>query len=127
MELYSHLKVLLVEDDDVANYLSITALKSSGITNVAVALNGKEAMDFLQNEKTSPDIILLDLNMPIMGGLEFLQKCHDRDTCIESRIFILTSSIRPEDKIKAREFDNVKDYLEKPLTNEKVEDILSNF
>ncbi|KKN00600.1 hypothetical protein LCGC14_1136150 [marine sediment metagenome] len=116
-----------MEDDEVANYLSLNALESCGITNVHVTQNGKEAINFLEQEKITPDIILLDLNMPIMGGLEFLQKCHERDTCIESRIFILTSSIRPEDKIKAREFDNVKDYLEKPLTDEKVENILSNF
>ena len=127
MEPYSHLKVLLVEDDGVTNYLSSIELNRSGITNIHVTHNGQEAIEYLENEKISPDIILLDLNMPIMGGLEFLQKSYEKEICSQSRIFILTSSIRPGDKIKTYEFDNVKDYLEKPLTSLKVKNILNYF
>ncbi len=127
MEPYSHLKVLLVEDDDVANYLSNIVLNSCGIVNVYITRNGLEALEYLEQEKTSPDIILLDLNMPIMGGFEFLQKSYEKEICAQSRIYILTSSIRPKDKIKANQFDSVKDYLEKPLTSQKVKSILEGF
>jgi CheY-like chemotaxis protein len=127
METFSHLKVLLVEDDGVTNFLSKIELNEFGLKNIHVTENGEEAIEYLKKEETPPDIILLDLNMPIMGGLEFLQKSYEMDLCTPSRIFILTSSIRPEDKIKIHEFDNVKDYLEKPLTSLKVENILKNF
>ena len=127
MDLHTHLKVLLVDDDPIANYLSQIVLKNCGITNVNVALNGMDAIAYLEKETVAPDIILLDLNMPIMGGLEFLQKNYENEICLEARIFILTSSIRPEDKLKSLVFDSVKDYLVKPLNEQNVKGVLSNF
>ena len=127
MELYSQLKVLLVEDDEVANYITEIALKRCGIKDVHVSFNGLDALDVLENEKIEPDIILLDLNMPMIGGLEFLQKSYEMEIGQKARIFILTSSIRPEDKTKASEFENVEGYLEKPLNEKKIKNMLSNF
>lgn len=115
-------KVLLVEDDETTIFLSKIALRSAGIDNIDEALNGKEACDLI--EKNCPDVILLDINMPVMNGWEFLDEKKARAFCKKVKIAILTSSTRPDDKKKAENYPCVIAYFEKPLTKEKIEEIM---
>ncbi len=111
-------KILLVEDDPITNYISKIQLKNLGFENVAAVENGQQAIDFIQNE--TPNLIFLDINMPIMDGFEFLEKRKSSNLCRNSSIIILTSSGRPSDQKRAFEFHNVIDYIEKPLNYEKI-------
>lgn len=70
--------ILLVDDDNIFNFLNTKLLRQSGIADeIHTALNGKEALDLLNNYYTGafalPDVILLDLNMPVMDGFAFLE------------------------------------------------------
>ncbi len=112
-------KVLLVEDDETANFLSKIVLEKAGLKDINVVWNGKEACEYLQ--KRCPDIIFLDIKMPVMDGWEFLDEKYNRGLCRKVKVAMLSSSIRLEDKEKAKDYDCVVTYLEKPLTVEKVE------
>lgn len=116
-------KILLVEDDETSNFISKIVLKSAGISDVEEVLNGKEAYSHLQN--SCPDLIFLDINMPVMSGWEFLEEMKTHALCDEVKIAMLTSSIHPDDKKMAENYPYVIAYLEKPLTQEKIEEVRS--
>jgi two-component system nitrate/nitrite response regulator NarL len=118
----SAFKILLVEDDEITNYITTTKLRNLGFDNIAAVLNGQLALDYLQDNQ--PNLIFLDVNMPIMDGFEFLNAKSESNICPDVPIVILTSSSRPTDKEKASKFKNVIDYLEKPLSYDKIQKVL---
>jgi CheY-like chemotaxis protein len=116
-------KVLLVEDDEITNFLSETILSALGVTSVFATLNGMEGLTYLTQD--CPDLILLDIAMPVMDGFEFLEEKLKTGACPTSKVAMLTSSIRKTDQDKASAFPEVIDYLEKPLSPEKVQKLLT--
>lgn len=120
--LNSLLNILLVDDDPVSNFLAKKNLEKLGFKQVKTVENGQEALDYLDYE--APDLLFLDLNMPVMDGLEFLRQTKEKDLLDKIRVIVLTSSIRPEDKAKSLHYENVLDYVEKPLNEEKIENLL---
>ncbi|MEQ6118035.1 response regulator [Reichenbachiella sp. MALMAid0571] len=114
-------RVLLVEDNETTNFISKLALRSAGLEDVDEVLNGMEACSYL--EKGCPDIIFLDINMPVMDGWEFLDEKKTKIPCKNVKVAMLTSSLRPSDRKKAENYPCVIAYLEKPLTKEKVEEL----
>ena len=120
--LNSLLNILLVDDDPVSNFLAKKNLEKLGFKHVDTVENGQEALDYLDYQ--APDLLFLDLNMPVMDGLEFLKKIKEKDLLDKIRVIVLTSSIRPEDKAKSLNYENVLDYVEKPLNEEKIERLL---
>nr|WP_225986592.1 response regulator [Rufibacter sp. LB8] len=113
---------MLVEDDqvDVANVLR--AFKAQGIENlVQVAADGREALELLQQQqamaKPLPKIILLDLNLPHMNGLEFLQEIRKDDHLKACSVFVMSSSTTEQDLLAAYEL-NVAGYIQKPVLYE---------
>ncbi len=106
----NNFSILLVEDDDVAAESVIRGLKKTNTQiNVVIAENGKKALDILRHEHpekrmTSPFVVLLDLNMPIMSGFEFLEHVRNDERLNGVVIFILTTSDNDSDKAKA--YDN---------------------
>ncbi|MBN4077976.1 response regulator [Nitrospina gracilis] len=111
---------LLVEDDEVDVKNVQRAFKKNNINNpLFVAGNGEEALEMLRGEGDSPivpppQVILLDLNMPKMGGLEFLQELRKDPRFKSLSVFILTTSDEERDKIAAYNF-NIAGYILKPL------------
>ncbi|MDH5475230.1 MAG: response regulator [Cyclobacteriaceae bacterium] len=109
--------ILLVEDDLVDAMTVGRALKEVGITNeVHHVKNGEEAIDYLNNEENkSPSLIFLDLNMPVMSGLEFLKERADNGGKYKQiPIIVLTTS--KDDNDIAKCFDNyVAGYMVKPV------------
>ena len=116
------IKVLLVEDDETTNFLSKMVLKHVGVQHVDEVQNGKAAREYLA--KACPDFIFLDVNMPVMDGWSFLDEKIDRNYCPKAKIAMLTSSIRSSDRERARKYKCVVEYLEKPLTQAKVQSIM---
>ncbi len=115
-------KILLVEDDEVTNFITTSKLKNLGFNNIETVLNGKLALDYLS--ENCPNLIFLDINMPVMDGFEFLENKIKKNLCINIPIVILTSSSRPSDQELASKYKNVIDYLEKPLNFDKIQIIL---
>ena len=118
--------VLLVDDDAVFNFLSKKMVKRLGVAkDIHTALNGREALDlfnsYYQGATTLPDVILLDLNMPIMDGFSFLEAFNRLEVPGKDRvkIVVVTSSHDPKDKERTMKL-GVTDYLTKPLQPEKL-------
>src|SRR5579859_5440988 len=96
-------KVLLIDDDKICNFLCVKMLELTGFSeNVRTALNGSEALVMLNDY--NPDIILLDLDMPIMNGFGFLAAFEELvyPEKEKVKIIILTSSNNPNDIAKAK-------------------------
>lgn len=111
---------LLVEDDEVDVKNVQRAFKKNNIANpLYVAGNGEEALKMLRGNgvppiNPPPQVILLDLNMPKMGGIEFLRALRKDPIHKSLTVFVLTTSDEERDKIAAYEF-NIAGYILKPI------------
>jgi CheY-like chemotaxis protein len=105
-----------VEDDQVDTMTVMRALKEIHVTNPVVHLeNGEEALLYLQDPASEkPCIILLDLNMPIMNGIEFLQVVKHNDQLKRIPVIVLTTSEEQQDKMSSFNL-GVAGYVVKPV------------
>ena len=80
-------------------------------------------------KKEVPEVILLDLNMPVMGGWEFYENLKEKykEIICMTKIFILTSSLNPEDKLRAEKEEYITDLIFKPLDDKNVSIIKNAF
>ncbi|MDP2187834.1 MAG: response regulator [Sphingobacteriaceae bacterium] len=116
------INILLVEDDEVDVMNIKRAFKKNNITNPLFrAINGLEALAMLRGEDgvdpivPLPKIILLDLNMPKMGGIEFLKVLRTDERLAGISVFVMTTSNEDRDKVEAYKL-NVAGYILKPLS-----------
>jgi CheY-like chemotaxis protein len=110
----------VVEDDRItAAITELIAKKDLRCRTVKTFGNGQLAFDQLavtvQSGGHVPDLILLDLNMPLMDGWEFLDALGELALTQQVCVFVLTSSIHPDDMAKATHYQQVKGYFSKPL------------
>lgn len=115
--------ILLLDDDDTSNYVIRRILLNIEKVEVDSCKSVNEALSYL--EKTCPDAIFLDINMPEVNGFEFLDILAKKNLCPSADIIIVTSSLLDSDKQKAMKYGSIKDYIVKPLTQKKAEDIVS--
>ena len=121
--------VLLVDDDKISNFINSKVLSRTGIVKeLHTAMNGKEALDHINKSGTkwSPDVIFVDLNMPVMDGFQFIEAFSklDHSKTDKVKLVIVTSSEDPEDMARARSL-GVKDYLVKPMKEADILRILN--
>jgi len=114
------INILLVEDDEVDIMNVQRAFRKNNINNpLFIARNGLEALEMLQADKIpKPHVIILDINMPKMNGLEFLQEVRSDEKLKRISVFVMTTSNEDSDKINAYNL-NVAGYILKPLSFEK--------
>lgn len=115
--------IMLVEDDEVDVMNLKRAFKKNSITNpLYLAGNGLEALELLRKCGTDdmplPRIILLDLNMPKMNGIEFLKELRKDEDLHRLSVFVMTTSNKDNDIIEAYNL-NVAGYILKPLSMDK--------
>ncbi len=117
--------ILLVDDDEAAIFLNRYMLQSSDVKGtITVAQHGKHALEIIDAASAWPDIIFLDVNMPVMNGFEFLNALKEREECYKNiHVYMLSSSLRESDKEQAFAHPCVKKYLEKPLTAEMIKEV----
>lgn len=118
--------VALVDDDEIFQFTSLKTLQATKSTRAILQfLNGKEALKFLTDKATDkellPDIIFLDINMPLTDGWMFLEEFRKikQQLAKEITIYMASSSIDQRDIKKAKEIDEVSDYVYKPISAEK--------
>ena len=123
-------KVLLIDDDSMTNYLHKRVISNAGMaSSIIVSTNGKEGIEeLLKIEDADLDnikskvIVFLDINMPVMDGWTFLEVFKEIKNKLnfEIKIFVLSSSINPDDKARAEKNSFVTKYINKPLNKESI-------
>jgi len=131
-------RILLIDDDVVGCYLISSMIKEiNPDSEIIVANDGNEALtilldsqDILNLEKQSdlPDVIFLDIHMPVMDGIEFLDIIFKLDIVKNNNIpiYLLTSSDYHKDYEMASNY-KIAGYIAKPISNELLESILTNY
>ncbi len=121
--------VLLVEDDPITIMVCERIIKMTLFAEkVTSCQNGKIALDYLlsvSGKEVMPKIIFLDINMPVMNGWDFLielDKVKSKFNEVPG-IYLLSSTVDPEDYTKAKDFWLVKDFISKPLSKEVLDKI----
>jgi CheY-like chemotaxis protein len=126
-------QLALVDDDDVFVFLTTRMLEKYKLVDlIKIFDNGYDALVFIQenlgNIEALPDIILLDLSMPIMDGWQFLDEFVKINPKIGKKItiYICSSSISPDDVVRAKTITAVSDFIIKPMTKEKLIEMVKN-
>ena len=121
----------IVDDDDIFVFLTTKIIEQTNLVDlIKVFGNGLDAINFLKENKNNvdalPDIILLDLSMPIMNGWQFLEEYNKLNPTIGKKItiYICSSSISPDDITRAKTISEVSDYIIKPITKDKLIDMI---
>lgn len=131
--------ILLIDDDDTTNFLNQRLLNRMEVTdNIRTFENGKQAFDYLYNVSNNnyeennsnyfkPELIFLDINMPVMDGFEMLELYERLNKEFRENIVmaVLTTSTHPQDTENAKMF--AAEYITKPLTPEKVHVLLEKY
>ncbi len=125
----------IIDDDSMyVNLIKKIIEAKSLCQNLMVFKNGEEALNYFEvilsnlDKKSIPEIIFLDINMPVMDGWEFLEGFTKIKNKLGKTItlYIVSSSINPVDIERAKSINSVKDYLIKPVTIEDLESIFLN-
>ncbi|WP_269240129.1 response regulator [Flavobacterium limnophilum] len=125
--------ILCVDDDPITLMLSKMVINKAAFSKeIITAKNGEDALNHFKTINNNPNIkkpqlIFLDLNMPVMGGWEFLNTFSTADYSEYNtiKVIILSSTIDPEDLKKAKKYPMVLDFLSKPISKEMLEYIKS--
>lgn len=123
-------RIVLIDDDATTNYLNKLIIERSALVDEVITFDSAEdALNFFNKNAGSEDesLVLLDINMPVMNGWQFLDQYQSIQDDGANKIVLLTSSINPTDKQLADEKNNVVDYKSKPLSADMLADLVSTY
>lgn len=131
-------KVFCIDDDLITLALCEMVIKKARFADeVITAKNGKEGLTYFSSYFSknnsgqlgdAPQLIFLDLNMPVMNGWDFLEEYLMKyaDRLPETKVVIVSSTVNPEDFSRANRYEIVIDFINKPLTVEGMEELMAN-
>lgn len=123
--------ICIIDDDDVYQFTVTRTIEANKLAKkILVFSDGEQAIQFLvdnvANNENVPDVIFLDINMPIMDGWQFLEEYVKIKPRIGKRItiYMVSSSVDPVDVERAKKISELSDYIIKPVTPNKLKDII---
>ena len=115
--------IVIIGNNEIDKFIHEKLLQNCGAENILYFADAISSLSYLQRQKVQPDIILIDLYMSPIDGIQFIDSYkHLRATNILTQLFILSASINPEDKKTAMR--KGAGFIEKPLTREKLSELL---
>ena len=126
--------MLLIDDDEINNFILLRLIKEAGIPISCSSINnGKKGLKKLlrwdeRDDPQYPDIILLDLDMPVMDGFAFLDE-YEKELFAKHpnvHLYMVSSSIRVEDRARARSYASVSNFISKPVSFPIIEEIINH-
>tara|TARA_R110002153_G_scaffold65436_2_gene174998 strand:- start:78 stop:482 length:405 start_codon:yes stop_codon:yes gene_type:complete len=128
----NNISVCIIDDDDVFQYTILHTLEAQpSVGKITPFTDGAEAMTFIKanmdNPKELPDVIFLDINMPVMDGYRFMDEYLKTISLIKKKItiYVLSSSVDLIDFEKTKKISEVSDYIIKPIRENQLTKILS--
>ena len=128
----NNINVCIIDDDDVFQYTILHTLQvHKSVNHIIPFTDGAEAMTFLKaninNNQELPDVIFLDINMPVMDGYGFMQQYESLIPNLAKKItvYILSSSVDLVDFDKTKKINQVTDYIVKPIRDNQLTRILA--
>lgn len=125
-------KLVFIDDDPIDHFLMKHILHGKNYFDTTTyTLYGSLVLDYIDEHKSEPeklpDMIFVDLNMPVFSGWDFLKRMERMQPEISKDIpvFIISSSLRPDDKAMSSKFSFVQDFVSKPVNSEEIERIVS--
>lgn len=119
--MYLYDLIILIDDDPINNLINKRLINKLSISpNVIEFSEAEKALDFIQASTGVQSLVLLDINMPVMNGWDFLCSYARLGKRTTESIIMLSSSIDHHDRQRSRNFGFVQGFIEKPLTGEKL-------
>ncbi|MFY0712812.1 response regulator [Seonamhaeicola sp. NFXS20] len=125
--------ICIIDDDDIYQFTVIKTLESLKLAKKIIAFSdGEEALNFfienLNKSTELPDVVLLDINMPIMDGFQFMEEYVKIKPKVGKKIIIymVSSSVDPVDIKKAKSISEISDYIIKPIKSGELKSILKS-
>ena len=124
--MHTYYSIILVDDDPINNLINKRLITKLDISDtVEEYLDAEKAIERIKSlKKKDKVLILLDINMPVMNGWDFLNFYTDKFSDRDDKIVMLSSSIEAQDRQRAFGYEVVDGFLEKPLTPEKMKSVL---
>ena len=125
------MNICIVDDDDIYQFTMKLNLKHiDSVAEVKIFNDGLAVLDFIKTNlntlKELPDVIFLDINMPVMDGFQFMEEYLKLKITKKINIYMLSSSIDPVDVEKVNRINEVSDYITKPIEHHKLKTIIDD-
>ncbi len=126
------INLLVIDDDDINIFIIKKIVEKTGFDIDMVSKNnGQQAIDYLKQTIASnlplPQLILIDINMPVMNGWEFIEAYQNLGVTTPVDLYILSSSVYENDIEKTKSYTSVKGFISKPLSMERLTELIKPF
>lgn len=125
----SKLNLLVIDDDDINIFIIKKIVEKTGFDIEMVSRNnGQQALDYLNEtiaqNKALPSLVLIDINMPVMNGWEFIEAYEELNIEQKVDMYILSSSVYENDIEKTKGYKTVRGFISKPLSMERLTELI---
>jgi len=126
-------KLVFIDDDPIDHFLMKHILRGKNYFDTTTyTIYGSLVLDYIEEHKSDPeklpDMIFVDLNMPLFSGWDFLKRMEQMQDEISKDIpvFVISSSLRPDDMATSSKYSFVQDFISKPVKSEEIERIVNS-